>query len=66
MPCRIYKLDFQELGPGFDYISNTYMLSVRAFGVYRFKRNICAWAGMVKSAWLEIWRSAVQIFLFKI
>ena len=56
MPCRIYKLDFQELGPGFDYISNTYMLSVRAFGVYRFKRNICAWAGM--RTWIAQWLRA--------
>ena len=51
------------------YISNAYMLKVRAFGVYRFKRNIWAWAGMgniqdssmVKSARLVIWRSVVQI-----
>ena len=28
------------------YISNAYMLKVRGLGIYRFKRNIWAWAGV--------------------
>ena len=51
MSCRIYKLDFQEKNLNLDRDLNH-----GAFGVYRFKMNICAWAGM--GTWIAQWLRA--------
>ena len=81
MPCRIYKLDFQEKNLNLDLDLNHICLHVKSKGVWHLsfqeEHLSMGWGGnldssMVKSARLVIWRSVVQIpvqveiFLLKI